>query len=157
MLESILKQSDCSSCKLCCKFQEDELIDAPTFTIEEVIKAKSLCNQVQFHERDGINQIILLPYQDKYICPLLSPTGCLMGEERPFDCKSWPFYLMKQNNRFLIALSKECPVVARKSIIDILSCLSSEFISQCETIISRYPAMVTEYNRDMIVVKYLNA
>lgn len=35
MLRELLSKEDCSKCRLCCQFQEDELMDAPTFTEDE--------------------------------------------------------------------------------------------------------------------------
>ena len=35
MLENLLTEDDCKNCKLCCHFEKDELLDAPTFTNEE--------------------------------------------------------------------------------------------------------------------------
>ena len=31
MLEGLLSREDCANCKMCCQFEDDELMDAPLF------------------------------------------------------------------------------------------------------------------------------
>ena len=42
MLEELLTRDDCANCKICCKFEEDELIDAPVFNKNQVEYIKKI-------------------------------------------------------------------------------------------------------------------
>ena len=33
--------------------------------------------------------------EELFFCPMLCETGCTMGSEKPFDCKVWPFRMMR--------------------------------------------------------------
>ena len=33
MLNELISREDCANCRICCKFEPDELIDAPVFNI----------------------------------------------------------------------------------------------------------------------------
>ena len=78
MLEELLTRDDCANCKICCKFEEDELIDAPVFSKNQVeyIK-KNIDNSIDFEEKNGTFQIKLTPYNNKYICTKFA--RCLLG------------------------------------------------------------------------------
>ena len=36
MLSELISREDCANCRICCKFEQDELIDAPTFTKQQI-------------------------------------------------------------------------------------------------------------------------
>ena len=78
MLEDILSSQDCALCQICCKFEEDELIDAPTFTRGEMENANRIY-RASFVQRGNIYQVKLVPWKNKYICPFLTDKG--LGKE----------------------------------------------------------------------------
>ena len=152
MLKKILCSEDCAKCQICCKFEQDELIDAPTFTEEEMLKSLSKKGNLLFAERGQVYQIVLESWRGKYICPLLTHMGCILDDERPFDCKLWPFYVMRKNRKYVITITEDCPVVNKKSISIIKSCIDNVFLERCRRVISEYPDMITDYNRNMTVL-----
>lgn len=152
MLENILCSTDCAVCQMCCKFEPDELIDAPTFSKDEMMKAIAKKDGLVFIKKGNVYQIVLEPWGEKYICPLLTRVGCILNNERPFDCKSWPFYVMKKGEKYIVTLTEDCPVVSKKPMEIISSCIDNAFLDQCKIIISKYPDMITDYNRNMTIL-----
>lgn len=152
MLENILCSKDCAACQICCKFEPDELIDAPTFSKEEMLKAIAKKDGIVFIKRGNVYQIVLEPWRKKYICPLLTHVGCMLNNERPFDCKLWPFYVMKKDEKYVVTITEDCPIVRKKSRETINSCIDNAFLDQCRRIISKYPEMITDYNRNMKIL-----
>lgn len=152
MLENILCSADCAVCQICCKFEPNELIDAPTFSKEEMLMAITKRDGLFFIKKGNVYQIVLEPWREKYICPLLTHTGCMLNNKRPFDCKSWPFYVMKKGEKYVVTLTEDCPVVNKKSMELICSCIDKTFLEQCRMIISKYPDMITDYNRNMKIL-----
>lgn len=152
MLRKILHSEDCAKCQMCCKFELDELVDAPTFSEKEMIEVLSRKPKIKFAKKQNVYQIILEQWRDKYICPLLTENGCMLGNKKPFDCKAWPFYVMKKGEKYVVTLTKDCPVVNAKSSEKIKSCIDKDFLLKCHLIIKEYPDMIMEYNRDMLIV-----
>ncbi len=154
MLEELLTREDCANCKICCKFEEDELMDAPVFSAKQVEYIKNnIDNNIEFENKNGVFQIKLKPYHNKYICPLLSDKGCILPNEyRPFDCESWPFYIMKKGNTFVITKSNFCPVFNKISKDKIEKYIERKFLDIAKKIIAESPEIITEYNRDLEIL-----
>ena len=95
------------------------------------------------------------PDSDLYYCSLLDRSkGCIMGDEKPFDCKIWPFRVMSLNGVNVITLSPVCPVVKTRPLEDIMKVcwqISDEIFSQAKAhpeivkpYIEVYPIIVTQ-------------
>lgn len=153
MLEELLTYKDCANCKICCKFEPDELIDAPTFTKEEMDNViNNIDSSIKFTKKGNIYQIELLPFNNKYICPLLKENGCILEEKKPFDCESWPFYVMKKEGKYIITISGDCPTFNRLNRDKINIFVEKKFISIAKKIIKESPDMITDYNRNMEII-----
>lgn len=48
VLNELISRGDCANCKICCKFEPDELIDAPTFTKKQMQYIKDNINENVF-------------------------------------------------------------------------------------------------------------
>ena len=58
MLNELISRGDCANCKICCKFEPDELIDAPTFTKKQMQYIKDNINEnLKFTKIDDIYKI----------------------------------------------------------------------------------------------------
>lgn len=54
---------------------------------------------------------------DLYYCPMLdNEKGCILGDDKPFDCRIWPLRVMALNETKVITLSPVCPTMNEKSI-----------------------------------------
>lgn len=158
MLSELISREDCANCRICCKFEPDELIDAPTFTKEQMQYIKNNINKdIKFANIDDIYQIELVKYKSKYKCPLLSEKGCMLPNKyRPFDCESWPFYVMKKNDKYVITKSNDCPIfnkIDNKVLIDFIE---QKFLNIAKEIVKDSPSMVTEYNRELNILYEFN-
>ena len=40
----------------------------------------------------------------------------MLGDEKPFDCRIWPFRVMRLDKRLVITLSPVCPVVQTRPL-----------------------------------------
>lgn len=153
MLDELLTKEDCKKCKSCCTFQEDELIDAPTFDEE----AKNYINtkvdkNIKFIKKNDIYQIVLNPWGKVSKCPLLGNNGCILKKYKPFDCESWPFYVMKYKGTYVITISNDCPVFNKIPSTKLLNFIEKKFKYDALKIINEYPNMITDYNRDLKII-----
>lgn len=159
MLEELLTLEDCTNCKICCHFQEDELFDAPTFTKEQkdfilnIMKVKA-----EFTKKNDIYQIALNEVDNKgHKCPLLSGRGCILPFDiKPFDCQSWPFYVMKNNDEYLITVSQDCPTFNQIPREKLKEYIKLKFLKEALNIIKKYPSMITDYNRELEILYRIN-
>ena len=154
MLNELISREDCAKCRICCKFEPDELLDAPTFTKEqkEYIK-KNINSKIKFKKINKIYQIELEKYNNKYKCPLLSDKGCLLPNQiRPFDCESWPFYVMKKEDKYVITKSNDCPIFKNADNKKLINFIEKKFLAIAKKIVKDNPDMVTNYNRDLEIL-----
>lgn len=150
-LKNLLSSSDCFNCGLCCKFNPDDYIDAPMFSQSQKrrIFKEHLEKNISFKKVGKLRKIILSPILGKknsFICPLYDkPSGkCLVYDYRPFDCETWPFYIMRDRDRIVIALTMDCPSVAKRySTIE--KTLLGDIIRYMVTKARKNPDLITDY------------
>ena len=125
MLSSILKKSDCASCKFCCSFRRQSLWETPVFDSQTVEKLRSLYPDVKFRSVGSAS--FTFDISDKYLtndskeeapCPFLdSKRGCILPPElKPFDCSIWPFRAVKKESNssdtpLAVALTPTCSAI----------------------------------------------
>ncbi|MEI2770831.1 MAG: hypothetical protein V9G98_08900 [Candidatus Competibacter sp.] len=160
MLESILTENDCASCKRCCRFEADELIDAPLFTeqssLEIVIKTRG---GVTFTQVQGLWRINLIPdaTTSKYRCPMLDDMhGCILKEKRPLDCQSWPFYLTQNDAGYMVAISPYCPITNRLQKKLLADVARREVMQPLLNMIRHHPESITFYRDEFFPLFYVN-
>ncbi len=77
--------------------------------LDEMIKLIEIIdNDIKFKKIGDIYQIILDKDNELYKCPLLRNDGCVLRDRRPFDCKSWPLYIMRKDKEYYITISNDC-------------------------------------------------
>lgn len=148
MLGGLLSKEECAACKLCCSFDSYDLLSTPVITAE--LKSR-ICERFKpeqrFIENDG--HFLLRMEREKdadiYYCSLLDhERGCIMGDEKPLDCRIWPLRVMRLGEVSVIALSPLCPVVAKKPIAEIMATcarISAEIFRQAR----EHPEYVKPY------------
>lgn len=118
MLNGLLSKEECASCRLCCTFGSYNAEGTPTVTAEvkELIRREYLPEQ-KFAPKGGAFVMHMLPEPDPDLCtcPLLDKScGCIMGDDKPFECRIWPVQVMKRGNSLVLTVSPLCPVMKQK-------------------------------------------
>jgi Fe-S-cluster containining protein len=159
MLNDLLTLQDCKSCKLCCKFEKDELIDAPLFTQDIVdIVLNQINSNIRFKRKGRLWQIQLekIDGREKFICPILDENyGCLLSEKRPFDCYTWPFYIVKFQGKIVITLSSVCPIINGKQVYILRDFVKNKFAQYMFQEAKKLPELLSEYHSNMIILDIL--
>ena len=119
MLKKLLSREECANCKICCSFDDYDIWETPI--IDEELKVKVLkLNPEQKFVAKGNSSILRMEKdaeEDLYFCSVLDrQKGCLLGDEKPFDCRIWPFRVMRLDKRLVITLSPVCPVVQTRPL-----------------------------------------
>ena len=127
MLESILSPSECAECKFCCSFRHKNALATPLFDAELLERLKALCPPAKFVKVDDVMSTIDI--EERYVtdspdeeapCWFNDGKGCILGEEKPFDCATWPLRVMRKDGRLVIALSLGCRTVCSKPVVEVM-------------------------------------
>ena len=111
MLKEILSPKTCAKCRLCCSFDRDDSWENPVISEKTAEIVKEQCKKGE-----------LLPYGEKSYrfalsfngeglayCPALTEKGCCLDDNaKPFDCKIWPYRVMRKGDKLVIVLSPVC-------------------------------------------------
>lgn len=148
MLTKILSRSECAECKVCCVFDRSDVWEMPLITpkLAEALKTDYPDIKLKKISENASCQVTDVEFDEEGLCtcPLLTEKGCALGENKPFDCRIWPFRVMKKGNLLLLTLSPVCNSVSSLSVAKV-----SEFVPEIAPKIleeaKRNPEMVKEY------------
>jgi len=99
-MKQIITLSDCLKCKECCHFYEGYEHLTP------IVEENEKHFRIQCNEKIG-----------KYhICPNFKKELCIIQDNKPFDCKIYPFNIMKdKNGNIVLAYDKTCRGIKNKT------------------------------------------
>lgn len=148
MLTEILSRSKCAECRVCCVFDRSDVWETPLITPElaKLLEEKYPNIRLKKTSENAECKVIDAEFDEKglYTCPLLSEKGCVLGDDKPYDCRIWPFRVMKKDGLLLLTLSPVCDYVSSLSVNEV-----SRFVSKIAPKIfeeaERNPEMVKEY------------
>lgn len=151
MISKILSKEECAKCRICCTFDSYDLWETPY--ISKTMASKILQEydpQQKFVKKDShfLLKMEKEPEADLYFCSLLDrDKGCVLGVDKPFDCKIWPFRVMALNDTKVITLSPVCPVVIKKPMDEIMD-LAKELSKEIFEYADNNPDAVKPYLKD---------
>ena len=158
MLKDVLSPEECAKCGFCCSFRRQSLNLTPYFAKETVSEIRALHPEARFKTRPS--GAVTIDIDDRYrtddaeeeaLCPF-NRTGCVLPERlKPFDCKLWPFRLMKCGDGLALALVPTCPWVGKAD----MSKLKAKAAAVAEAAVDyakTHPEIVIEYRADYQVV-----
>ena len=149
MLKKLLSREECANCKICCSFDDYDIWETPI--IDEELKVKVLkLNPEQKFVTKGSSSILRMEkdvQEDLYFCSLLDrQKGCMLGDEKPFDCRIWPFRVMDLNGTLVLTLSPVCPVVKTRALEEL-----------CDFATELAPVVFKQAKAEPVIVKpYIN-
>lgn len=147
MLAKLLSPQTCARCRICCGFDDEDIWEIPI--IDESLKARISellpdCKYIKCGE-DNVFEMNKDEHTQLYMCPALDEEkGCTLGECKPFDCKIWPFRVMRFEGRNVLTLSPVCPHVFDNSMKDIME-VAHKLEKQIFDYASKTPSAVKPY------------
>lgn len=154
MIGAVLERETCKVCRNCCWYTDIDVWDAPGFTKNELERARKLVTNPVYKDH-GLFFFKMNKCEEKYICPLLSETGCLLGLKKPFKCAIWPFYVVRIGDHIALAVSNECPSVYQLSNEELLIRLGG-VIAQIAIRIKDAPELIEPFRDHFRVVTELD-
>jgi len=108
-------QQVCLSCDGCCRFKDADSSWRPKAAPEEIDAARAAGLAEHIFSRadlDGEQRITIGGcHNGSHICRFFSPQDnrCTIYAYRPFECQLYPFVLMKDAGRLVVAVHTLCP------------------------------------------------
>lgn len=121
MLKKILSKDECKECAFCCAFKRRSLWETPAFSAEDkIFLEKKYGVKFRAGENGGFTFDLSGEFKtgsesEEAPCPFLDKAkGCVLPEnEKPFDCKVWPFRAMREGGEIFVAVATSCPAMRR--------------------------------------------
>jgi len=113
MLKEILSPESCQRCRTCCVFDRDDIWEIPVFSEEQQVRIAEKNPKYGFIPRGNGSWVYDMKFDADGLaaCPALSETGCTLCENKPFDCRIWPFRVMERNGDITLTLAPLCEAV----------------------------------------------
>lgn len=159
MLKDVLSPGDCAKCGFCCSFRRQSLHLTPLFAGETVDEIRRLHPEARFKTLP--NGAVTIDIDDQYRtddsaeeapCPF-NKKGCILpGHLKPFDCKLWPFRLMRRGDGLALALVPTCPWIEKGDTAKFKATASS-VAKEAMDYAKGHPEIVIEYRAVYQVVE----
>lgn len=115
MLSNVLEKETCAGCRICCSFVKADVWEAPVFKEEEIrlaIQQGVSGDAFEALEKQGLYRARYEFTSDTEIllCPCLhEKKGCLLGDEKPFECSIWPVRIFEDEQGTHLGVAEMCP------------------------------------------------
>lgn len=145
MLTEILSRESCAACKVCCLFDREDCWEMPLIKPDLAAAIEKDYPEVKI-KKTGVCGVFEPDFGEDglAVCPMLGEKGCRLGENKPFDCRIWPFRVMKKGNLLLLTLSPVCETVSKLSVSKI-SRFAEKISPQIFEEAKRNPEMIKDY------------
>lgn len=147
MLKEILSGSVCAECRLCCIFDRYDVWETPVFTDEIKNKIKEVKPEAEFLPKDGgwIFKVEELDENQLFNCPALTEKGCMLGDEKPFDCRIWPYRIMKIGDKRAITLASICEEMYNRPLSELVDFLKKGLAEKIFSYADKHSEIVKPY------------
>lgn len=147
MLKKILDPKSCAQCHLCCVFDSSDIWETPVFTREIMEIIRSTKPEAEFIPKD--NGYILnagdLKEGELFTCPALTENGCMLGDNKPFDCRIWPFRIMDIGGRRGITIASICKEMYSRPLSQLVEFLEEGLAEIIFGYADEHPEIVKPY------------
>ncbi len=146
MLKKILNPASCGKCRVCCGFDEGDKWEIPLVFDELKLWLGQNRPDVKLTPR-GNEHVFEMSFNGEAVvfCPMLTDTGCVLGDNKPFDCRIWPFRVNSFEGRNVITVSPVCGTVSELPIKSLTEFVQGEFAQLLFDTARQHPDMVKPY------------
>ena len=147
MLKKILSGETCAKCRLCCVFDRYDIWETPIFTQELCERISAAKPDVRFMPKDGgyILRAEEFDADQLFRCPALTDTGCMLGDDKPFDCRIWPYRIMNVGGRRAITIASICEEMYARPLSQLTEFLKEGLAATIFAYADSHPEIVKPY------------
>ena len=159
MLKKILSGKSCAECRLCCIFDRYDIWETPVFNEEIMNRIKQLRPGTEFVTKDGgyIFKADNIGADQLFSCPALTETGCMLGDDKPFDCRIWPYRIMEVGGRRAITIASICDELYNRPLSQLVGFLKEGLAEAIFSYADSHPEIVKPYYEGYPVLLFENA
>ncbi len=112
MIEQIIPEGFCLSCRGCCRFSSADSAWQPSLCDEEI--SRMVARRIPPAAVTGAKKARVVPdltQTNAYVCTFLN-TGdnrCAIYKDRPLECRLYPFLLCRRGGSVVLACHMQCP------------------------------------------------
>jgi hypothetical protein len=138
-------------------FEASELEELPIILDKEKRAIETRFPALRF-ERRGDCWGFQADFNEKslYECPMLSEHGCMLGEEKPFDCSIYPYCVMRRGKEVVITITPECRKACARLPEQMLSVLKQGLADEIREAIRANPDLIRDDAADDPVLMVLD-
>lgn len=162
MLKKLLSAEECKECHFCCCFSREDIWETPIIfeELREYI-TKNIHKNIDYMDcpgcgKDTKSYLFDVPFKDGeqiIWCPMLSETGCILKDNKPFDCRIWPFRMMQFAGKLVITVSPVCKSISEHSIRELSEFVQDGFGEMLYDMAEKHPEIVKPYIKDYPILK----
>ncbi|MBE6856728.1 MAG: hypothetical protein E7500_04790 [Ruminococcus sp.] len=147
MLKKILSGESCANCRLCCVFDRYDVWETPVFTEDIKNKILEKAPDTQFLPVEGGYIFKVSEFDDEglFSCPALTENGCMLGDEKPFDCRIWPYRIMNIGGRRAITIASICDELYNRPLSQLVDFLKEGLGEKIFAYADAHPEIVKPY------------
>lgn len=150
MLKKLLKPNTCAKCRQCCIFSNYDVFDLPVLSLETRNACRHILPDLEFLSKGTESYLFRIREtneQGLFPCPILDlETGCMLGDQKPFDCQIFPFQIVKIHERNAIILSYLCDAMMQQSLAELMGFLQQGFAEKIFSYAHENPDVIRYYD-----------
>ena len=102
---------------------------------------------MQFVPKDGgyIFKAQELHGDELFSCPALTGHGCMLGDDKPFDCRIWPYRIMEVGGRRAITIASICDELYNRPLSQLVGFLREGLAEVIFSYADAHPEIVKPY------------
>ncbi len=155
MLTSILSRETCAECRVCCIFYKNEIWEMPLISDKLASTIQVKYRKAAEYEFFKGKRIFKPEIQDDNTihCPMIGETGCILHDDKPFECKIWPFRVTKLDDKYAVTVSYFCKAVFDMPLSKIYEFYNANLHEYIIKNVKKNPQVVTKYNDGYPIIK----
>lgn len=111
-IKQIIPSKICLSCDGCCRYSRRESSWSPLFLQKEIeeLTQRGILPAALFCGDRKPSRINLVPFKDAWACPCFDQSGslCRIYDDRPLDCRVYPFLFVLHEGAPALAVDLNC-------------------------------------------------
>jgi Fe-S-cluster containining protein len=149
MLKGLLKNETCGECRICCGFDRTDIWEMPVMNEKSKDKLSQMKSETQFL-KNGDGFTVKAPEligDELFLCPALdTQKGCILGEDKPFDCKIWPYRVMELSGNMVISICTVCNELYNRPLKELVEFLNNGLAKKIYEYALEHPEIIKKYD-----------
>ncbi|MBR1591511.1 MAG: hypothetical protein IJ666_00655 [Ruminococcus sp.] len=159
MIKELISPAVCAQCRMCCVFDIYDIWETPVFSrkMKEYIVSRK--PDAEFIPKDGgyIFKAADFSPDGTFKCPALTENGCMLGDDKPFICRIFPYMVMEINGARAITAAVVCSEFYNRPLSELVGFLKNGLADRIFSYADIHPEEVRPYNENYPILLIHNS